>query len=223
MMHCSRNIFIVFLFVSVTIVFSLNFPTEISLSNAKEHVHTVANLIYHRYELNRSDQFQLFMTLLNMPDNSWNILKNKIISSILQGGNFTMVFGGTGVTAGFDNYLHQSYPMIVERRLKPIFNSFGVDLIIRNIAQIHVECKLSNYCFEALGGKQADWIGWENSFDCGNAKDSHEFIARLASSQKAVLFYSTSGSFSLSDCPPSQVTFSVGFHFSVYLIYQYSV
>jgi hypothetical protein len=182
------------------------FPTESALNDGKHAALTTANLIYQRFDLARLQQLQFFMSMMNMPTTTWDIIKYKVVTKLLQGGNFTMVFGGTSVTAGYDNYLHQSYPMIVERRMAPVFSALGSKLIVRNIAQNHMDCKLSNYCFATMGGSDADFVGWENSFDCGNAPEAHEFIARVAGWQAAVVHYSVSGSFPLDDCPPSKVS-----------------
>lgn len=31
-----------------------------------------------------------------------------------------------------------------------------------------------------MGGEDADWIGWEQSFNCGRARDIPEFVARVS-------------------------------------------
>jgi hypothetical protein len=54
---------------------------------------------------------------------------------ILTNYDFSMIFGGSSVTAGYDNYPNQSYPSIVYDRLHPVFNSLGINLDVRNIAQ----------------------------------------------------------------------------------------
>jgi hypothetical protein len=185
---------------------TFRFPQPEIMDGAKIRAQEIINLIYQRFELKTVSQLQLFMLSLNLASSSWDSLKMRFVEKILtEGSNFTMVFSGTGVTAGYDNYMHQSYPAIVERRLSPIFHSLGIKLIVRNIAQLHVDCRLSNYCLEAMGGPQSDFISWENSFDCGSFKDVHEFIARVAGWHKAVLFYAVSGAFSLDGCPASQV------------------
>ena len=177
-----------------------------SFANAKARAVNVLNLIYARYELHNAANMHHFLVTLNAPAMTWEILRLKVAEKILhKGSTFTFVFSGTGVTAGYDNFFHQSYPMVIEKRLSPLFKALDIDLVVRNIGQVHVDCRLSNYCFDALGGDVADVVGWENSFDCGNAKDTHEFIARVAAWKKAVVFYSTSGAYSIDDCPPSQV------------------
>jgi hypothetical protein len=180
------------------------------LVQARERATDVLNLIYTRYELHQLSNLQHFLVTLNLPTTGWDILKNKIIAKMLQNDSkFTFVYGGTGVTAGVDSYLHQSYPMLIEKRLAPILKALDIGFIVRNIGQVHVDCRLSNYCFDSVGGGEADVIGWENSFDCGNAKDAHEYIARVAAWRRAVVFYSTSGAYPVDDCPPSQVSFAV--------------
>lgn len=181
-------------------------PDKAHLERIKDAVDTVGNLIYQRFELHRLQQLQLFLVSSNIDIRGWDIVKLKLAKKLLvQGSNFTMVFGGTGVTAGSDNFLHQSYPMVIEKRLAPIFKQLGVNLVVRNIGQISVDCRLSNYCISTMGGQDGDVIGWENSFDCGAAKDVHEFIARVAGWKEAVVHYATSGAFPIDDCPPAQV------------------
>lgn len=184
-----------------------------SLTNAKARAVELLNLIFARYELHNTLNMQHFLVSMNIPLITWDILRLKVIEKILHKGSaFTFVFSGTGVTAGYDNYFHQSYPMVIERRLSPIFKALDIELVVRNIGQVHMDCRLSNYCFDAMGGEVADVVGWENSFDCGNAKDAHEFIARVAAWKKAVVFYSTSGAYSIDDCPPSKVSVNCRFY-----------
>lgn len=183
------------------------FRKEEDLFDAKASISEVLNLIYARYELHQSASLQHFLVTLNVPKTTWSIIKLKMVEKMLtEGSQFKFIFSGTGVTAGYDNYLHQSYPMVIKKRLSPVFKALKIDLVVRNIGQVHVDCRLSNYCFDGMGGEEADVVGWENSFDCGNAKDAHEFIARVAARKKAVVFYSTSGAYPVDDCPvPSQV------------------
>lgn len=183
-----------------------SFPSARDLMTAKERAHNAASLIFNRFELQYLPNQQLFMSLFNIPPRTWNLLKYKMINKIIGGhANFTIVYGGTAVTAGYDNYLHQSYPMVFQRRVKPIFEAVGVNLDVRNFGQSHVDCRLLNFCTANALAHQADVVGWENSFDCGNAKDAHETIARIAGWRGAVVMYMVSGSFPLENCPPSTV------------------
>lgn len=56
-----------------------------------------------------------------------------------------------------------------------------------------------------MEGMDADWIGWEQSFNCGRAADIFELVARTAYFNKAVVYYSASGAFAPSDCAMSSV------------------
>ena len=106
------------------------------LTVAKQAADKIANLIYQRFEFHNKDWFQFFMGASNMPDYAWDILKYKICKKAVDGNaTFLLIFGGSSVTAGHDNYYNQSYPLVFERRLKPVFKSIGIELVVHNIAQ----------------------------------------------------------------------------------------
>jgi hypothetical protein len=192
------------LLVSLLPVASL--PLEDKVRLASERALAVINLIHQRFELQSVQGQQLFMSLYNIPTSAWDVLKLKMVKKMLEkGSNFTMVFSGTSVTAGYDNYLHQSYPTIIERRIKPILQALDIHLQVHNFGQSHVECRLLNHCLSIAAAGEVDLIGWENSFDCGNAKDAHEMTARFAGWRNAVVLYMVSGSFPLGNCPPATV------------------
>jgi hypothetical protein len=145
----------------------------IDFSAAKSELYSVINLIYQRFELHNKYRAQLFLVGANMNFNAWDILKSKFAKKIIdnlinkEGKNetFLMIFGGSSVTAGHDNYYNQSYPFVFERRMKSAFQKSGVELIVRNIAQGANDCYPSNYCYESMGGSQFDWVGWEQSYN----------------------------------------------------------
>jgi len=120
---------------------------------------------------------------------------------------YLMVFGGSSVTAGHDNYYYQSHPFVFERRLKDIFKSIGIDLLVRNIAQGANNCLPYNYCYEAMGGFDADFIMWEQSFNCGRDRGIFELMARNAYWYGAVIYYMASGGYIPSICPKSKEKF----------------
>ena len=74
-----------------------------------------------------------------------------------------MIFGGSSVTAGHDNYFNQSYPMIFKKRMAPIFEALGIDLIVHNIAQGANSCTPYSLCYESMGGWDPDFVNWEVS------------------------------------------------------------
>ena len=64
-----------------------------------------------------------------------------------------------------------------------------------------------------MGGNDPDWVGWEQSYNCGNEKAMHETIARLAmkSKRRGVIYYSASGAFRPDKCevtPPGTIPYS---------------
>jgi hypothetical protein len=107
--------------------------------------------------------------------------------------------------AGHDNYYNQSYPFVFERRTAPIFKALGINLDVRNIAMGANQCFPSDYCYEAQGGSNADWLSWEQSYNCGKDKGIFELMARLAWWNKAVLYMIASGAIAPSECKPSPV------------------
>eukprot|EP00981_Chlorochromonas_danica_P002095 scaffold423_cov185-Ochromonas_danica.AAC.19 len=166
-----------------------------------------------------------------MPCYGWDLMKYKFAKKILQasvsastatatasdgvsgnsgGGNnhsevtYRMIFGGSSVTAGHDNYYHQAYPFVFEKRMKTIFSTLGITLEVHNIAQGANNCRPSIYCYEAMGGSNADFLGWEQSFNCGRSRDIFELIARMAYWDQAVVYYVASGAFLTTDCAPSK-------------------
>lgn len=56
-----------------------------------------------------------------------------------------------------------------------------------------------------MGGLDPDFIGWEQSYNCGHDDQVFEMMARLTgfSSNRAVLYYSASGAWTPKDCPES--------------------
>jgi hypothetical protein len=118
--------------------------------------------------------------------------------------SFLMIFGGSSVTAGHDNYFNESWPLVYEQTTKKSFQALGIDLQVHNIAHGANDCRPSNLCYEALGGDHPDWIGWEQSYNCGKDKGIFEILARTAMFSRSMLYYAASGAFSPDDCEPSK-------------------
>lgn len=135
---------------------------QIDFTNAKFEAVQLLNLIRTRYELNGPIGSQFFLTANNIGSFQWDILKYKFAKKILEkDSSFLMIFGGSSVTAGHDNYYNQSYPSIVRKRMKPLFNSLGIKLIVHNIAQGANNCIPYSFCYESMGGTDPDFVGWE--------------------------------------------------------------
>ena len=123
-----------------------------------------------------------------------------------------MVFGGSSVTAGHDNLMNQSYPLIFQKRMKPTFESLGIDLIVHNIAQGANDCLPSDLCYETMGGFQSDFYSWseelsqhlpptpltisarEQSFNCGRNPEYVDTVAYLAARKGSSFYTAASGS-----------------------------
>ena len=112
----------------------------------------------------------------------------------------------SSVTAGHDSFYNQSYPSIIHKRMSPILDKLGVELLANNIAQGANNCIPYQMCYEAMGGMDPDWVGWEQSYNCGHDEGVFELAARIAgwSKNKGVVYYSASGAWSPNQCPPSE-------------------
>lgn len=137
---------------------------------------------------------------------SWEVLKYKFLEKISSENRsqFLMIFGGSSVTAGEDNTFLSAYPQVFERRMKPVLSALGVDLVVRDIAQTANQCIPSELCYNAMGGENADFIGWEQSFNCGREPAMFEIIARIAGFQGAVLHFEASGTELVDGCADSK-------------------
>lgn len=173
---------------------------------ALTELRAVLSLIKNRYELDKRQGSQFFRTANNIDPGTWNLLKlNFAHKMVTEGASFKMVFGGSSVTAGHDNYFNQSYPMIFEARMSKVFALLGVQLKVRNVAQGANGCIPYTFCYESMGGLDPDFLGWEQSYNCGRDNGVFELMARLAawSRNPAVVYYSASGAWSPTTCPPS--------------------
>jgi hypothetical protein len=143
-------------------------PSKIDLKEAKGLAQDVLSLIRNRYELDGIGAM-FFLTANNMGSHVWDIIKYKFAKKIVQKDQqFLMIFGGSSVTAAHDNRYNQSYPAVVNRRLGPILKALGVKLSVNNIAQGANNCIPYTLCYESMGGLNPDFVGWEQSYNCGH-------------------------------------------------------
>ena len=178
------------------------------LARAKDITQNLLSLIWNRYELGGIYK-NFFLSTLNVGNSTWDIMKYKFAHKFVEGNkDFLMVFGGSSVTAGHDNYFNQSFPMVFDRRMTPLFDALGIKLIgkeenfcnardildvlsdlfhvhfilqtseVHNIAQGANECYPYDLCYEPMGGHDPDWIQWEQSFNCGHNPEFFEMITR---------------------------------------------
>jgi hypothetical protein len=133
-----------------------------NISVAKNLIGKLLSLIYRRYELDTRPGGQFFRTSNNVDPRTWDILKYKFATKMLEGnGEFLMTFGGSSVTAGHDNFYNQSYPAIFNKRMKDVFAALGIKLIVRNIALGANNCVPYIFCYESMGGMNPDFVNWE--------------------------------------------------------------
>jgi hypothetical protein len=190
-----------------------NKPIHVNFEKALELIQNVLNLIYQRYEFHNANWFQFFIGSSNLGSESWDLIKYKIAQKVLlfhphnseknHNATYLMIFGGSSVTAGHDNYYQDAYPFVFERRMNDIFHELGMKLLVHNIAQGDNHCRPSDYCYEAQGGDNPDFLGWEQSFNCGKEKDIFELMARIAYWSGGLVYYSASGGFIPNKCGPT--------------------
>ena len=199
--------FVLFFLAMLAILAPSTHSAESPFQRAKEELNRVANLIYQRYEYGNAYRYQFFLGSANMGSFAWDILKYKFaIRMVESNSTFLMIFGGSSVTAGHDNYYSQAYPQVFERRMSSVFNALGINLIVHNTAMGANNCRPYAFCYVAQGGLPdvpIDWINWEQSFNCGRDNGVFELMARIAYFHKAVLYISASGAFYPDGCKPS--------------------
>lgn len=142
---------------------------QAALQKAKHSLESVLSLIYRRYELDKRQGMNLFAVSSNADAKAWDIIKWRMASKIVHPENelpsYHMVFGGSSVTAGHDNFYNQSYPYVFKKRLQSTFDKLGIDLIVRNIALGANNCVPYIQCYESMGGPNIDFAGWEQVID----------------------------------------------------------
>jgi len=195
---------------------------EQQLAKAKAATIKSLNLMHQRWEFH-SPRLQFLLVAANMPKDAWDIAKLKVAKKYVhrlmtakhrppggevveaegEDGRFLMIFGGSSVGAGHDNYHNQSFAFVCERRMRPTFEALNVPLLVRNIAHGQNPCRPFDLCYNAMGGDGADWMLWEQSYNCGRDRGAFELMSRVAHWNKALMYYSASGGFSPGHCPPS--------------------
>jgi hypothetical protein len=102
-----------------------------------------------------------------MYSTTWDQMKYKYALKMLQPNpEYLMVFGGSSVTAGHDNFLNESYPEVYERRMRGPLEALGMTFKMHNIAMGGQGCFPQNLCYESQGGDDADIYSWEQTYFC---------------------------------------------------------
>lgn len=128
----------------------------------------VLSLIYNRYEFGGPYGNKFFMASNNLGPETWDLLKMKLATKMLTpNSTFLMIFSGSSVTAGHDNFYAQSYPYIFKKRMEDIFKKVGIELLVHDIAMGANNCSPYVLCYESMGGYDPDFINWEQVHSTG--------------------------------------------------------
>lgn len=99
---------------------------------------------------------------------------------------FVMSFGGYSVTVGRGNYYHQSYPFIMQKVLKPLFEEYlDLDLVVRNSAIGGIPSFPYGWCLHNFLGDDSDVISWDYGMNEGNGAEALEAYLRQGISNLA--------------------------------------
>lgn len=188
-------------------------PSSLDFAEAKTLLNNLLDLIYNRYQLYDEDVNGFFYAAQTFSEHSWDIWKYRFAKKIVHADNdssgidssYVMIFGGSSVTAGHDNRRNSSYPGIVEKRLHSIFAALGVDLRVHNIAQGANGCYPYELLYETMGEEDPDFVGWEQSYNCGHDAPSFLATSRVAalSKRRGSVYFGSSGGWLPHDHDPS--------------------
>ena len=81
-------------------------------------------------------------------------IKSKIKRALRETKAWKILVMGTSVAAGHDNNYNQSFPLVLEQYLKPIFGAAGVSVSTRNAAMGANPVMLDTACISARAGGQ---------------------------------------------------------------------
>jgi hypothetical protein len=83
----------------------------------------------------------------------------------------------------------------MHREMEPVLAAVGIKLETHNLGMGANNCIPYNLCLEAQGGRDPDFLSWEQGYNCGHSEDVWELVGRTAafSSNHAFMFYEQSG------------------------------
>ncbi|KAL7483998.1 hypothetical protein ACHAW6_009644 [Cyclotella cf. meneghiniana] len=81
---------------------------------------------------------------------------------------FILSFGGYSVTVGRGNHFSQSFPFIFSSIVKPLLQSFGFDLVVRNSAIGGIPSFPYGWCLPNFLGSDSHGISWDYGMNEGN-------------------------------------------------------
>ena len=110
------------------------------LTLALEEIYNTKKYISTRWDV---ANYPAFFDTLHIPEKAWGMQVNKFIELLTDSDNkgrsrkgekksFVMSFTGSSVTAGHDNFFNESFPIVVQNTLQPVFNALGIHLEVCN-------------------------------------------------------------------------------------------
>ena len=153
-----------------------------------------------------------FLKTMHVPSRSYDLQVLKFQKLLLQSEEKSYVMGITGssVTAGHDNYFNESYPVVIETALLPIFKLMNINLEVRNAALGNNPCLPYDACIANHVGSDLDFLSWEQSMNCGRESAALEVFTRSAlyMHKKPTVLYTLSGtpSWEIKDCASVNLT-----------------
>jgi hypothetical protein len=140
----------------------------------------IINRVMNRWQIT---DFPNFLKSGAMPKSSWDIMKVKFQSKILDGiqhpdagTKFIMTFTGSSVTAGHDTFFNQSFSELTGVVMDEAMSVFNVKAVSRNVALGNNPCLPYDVCVKSFAGKDSDLVHWEQSFNCDGRDGRFKFV-----------------------------------------------
>eukprot|EP00602_Paraphysomonas_sp_CaronLab_P001966 CAMPEP_0185021022 /NCGR_PEP_ID=MMETSP1103-20130426/3684_1 /TAXON_ID=36769 /ORGANISM="Paraphysomonas bandaiensis, Strain Caron Lab Isolate" /LENGTH=466 /DNA_ID=CAMNT_0027552295 /DNA_START=242 /DNA_END=1639 /DNA_ORIENTATION=+ len=150
------------------------------------------DMISNRWKI---QDYPKFLKSVAMPHSSWDTLRVKFQSKILQGllknNNNELIISwmGSSVTAGHDTPFNLTFTERTGRLMAPAFEAVNIKINSRNVALGNNPCLPYDLCVNAFAGSDADIVHWEQSFNCDagdfRKKDLFEQFVRQAMKLKS--------------------------------------
>ena len=156
-----------------------------SLFQAKKEIEKMKERIWQDWNIT---QYPAFLSMIHIPQSSWDIQKAKFTTLILGKGthgtmgdkSFVVGFSGSSVTAGHgefywtryfcltvdivyfvDSFFEEAFPQIFYNNMAPVLLKLNVNLTVRNHALGNNPCYAYDACIETHMGDDLDMLTWE--------------------------------------------------------------
>jgi hypothetical protein len=109
-----------------------------------------------------------------------------------------------------DNYFTEAYPQMFYNRMKPVFQSFNIPLVVRNHAIGNNPCYPYDACIATHMGTDLDILTWEQSMNCGRDWKPLNTFTRSAAvmpKQPTVMYFLSGGpTWTAKECAAKNLT-----------------